>query len=76
MGTICAAIGWCLDAIARANMRASRKRRSTERSRRRAGRLYFVQGSILFLVYAAPQPEGSMLRGRRDCRPIQRVSLK
>ena len=35
MGTICARIGWCLECIARANIRASRSRRPTARKRRR-----------------------------------------
>src|SRR5262249_44096538 len=46
IGTICATIGWYLEAMARANMRASRSRRPIDRARRRRGTPNFAQRSI------------------------------
>src|SRR5215475_10531680 len=46
MGTICARMGWCLEAMARANIRASRSRRPMERTLRLRDRFNSLQRSI------------------------------
>ena len=71
IGTICASIGWSLERIERANIRASRSRRPTPRSRRRGTRQIFPQCRIPISVYAAAR--GSFRE--QPAPPVPRVAF-
>jgi len=72
IGTICTRMGWCLETIARANMRDSRKRRRMERSFRRKYRGRFSQYGIPFQFTVKVVLNGS-IKGRQPLKqPLTR----